>query len=190
MIERYISNDRIAGWSCSISATPARAEHRVKSTFMNRFIVAAALSLLGISSAMSQGRIQPDPAKPCVNTASKPHELCFETPKDDVARAEILSEPFYAVILKTAARCSIPEADRADVQKLFPRSKVFSTRFQCDDDVEENVAYTNVNEAYGFIAVYAGRTAKEAKARLVEVKATARFPGANIRKMQAKIVAP
>jgi hypothetical protein len=39
-----------------------------------------------------------------------------------------------------------------------------------------------------FIAVYAGRTSKEAKARLMEVKATAGFPGANIRKMQVRIV--
>jgi hypothetical protein len=155
---------------------------------MNRFIIAAALSLVGISSAVGQGKIQPDPAKPCGSTAFKPHELCFETPKDDVARAEFLSETFYAIILKTAARCSIPEAERADVQQQFPRFKVFSPRFQCDDDVEENISYTNVNEAYGFIAVYAGRTLKEAKARLLEVKATARFPGANIRKMQVRLV--
>jgi hypothetical protein len=155
---------------------------------MNTFAIAAALSLLGISSAMAQGKIQPDPAKPCGNTAFKPHELCFETPNDEVARAEVLSETFYAIILKTAAPCSNPEADRADVQRVFPRLKVFSTRFQCDDDVEENISYTNVNEAYGFVAVYAGRTMKEAKARLQEVKATARFPGANIRKMQVRLV--
>jgi hypothetical protein len=156
---------------------------------MNAFAIAAALSLLGMTSAMAQGKIQPDPAKSCGNSAFKPHELCFETPQDEVARAELLSETFYAIILKTAARCSIPEADRADVQKAFPHLKVFSTRFQCDDDVEENISYTNVNEAYGFVAVYAGRTMKEAKARLQEVKATARFPGANIRKMQVRLVA-
>jgi hypothetical protein len=155
---------------------------------MNRFIIAAAFSLLGISSAMAQGKVQSDPAKSCGNTTFKPHELCFEAPKDEIARAEFLSETFYAIILKTAARCTIPEADRADVQRLFPRLKVFSTRFQCDDDVEENISYTNVNEAYGFVAVYAGRTMKEAKARLLEVRATAKFPGANIRKMQVKLV--
>jgi hypothetical protein len=156
---------------------------------MNRIIIAAALSLLGIATAMAQGKIQPDPAKSCASPTFKPHELCFETPKDDVARAEFLSETFYAIILKTGARCSIPETDRADVQKLFPSLKVFSMRFQCDDDVEENISYTNVNEAYGFVAVYAGRTLKEAKARLLEVKATTRFPGANIRKMQVRLVA-
>jgi hypothetical protein len=155
---------------------------------MKRFIMAAAVSLLGMSAAVGQGKVQPDPAKACGNTF-KPHELCFETPKDDVARAEFLSEEFYAIILKTAERCSIPETDRTGVQQLFPRLKVFSTRFGCDDDVEENISYTNVNQDYGFIAVYAGKTLKEAKARLVEVKATARFPGANIRKMKVKLVA-
>src|SRR5688572_29704827 len=82
---------------------------------MNRLIIVAALSLLGTSSAMAQGKVQPDPAKSCGNTTFKPHELCFETPKDEVACAEFLSETFYAIILKTAARCTIPEADRADV---------------------------------------------------------------------------
>ena len=70
---------------------------------MNRLIIAAALSLLGVSSAVGQGKVQPDPAKSCGSTTFKPHELCFETPKDDVARAEFLSEAFYAIILKTAA---------------------------------------------------------------------------------------
>lgn len=155
---------------------------------MNRVTIGAALSLLGISSAMAQGKIQPDPAKPCGNPNFKPHELCFETPQDGVARAEFLSEEFYAIILKTAARCSIPETDRAGVQLLFPHHKVFSPRFQCDDDVEENITYTNVNEAYGFLAVYAGRTLKEAKTHLLKVKATGKFPGANIRKMRVRLV--
>jgi hypothetical protein len=155
---------------------------------MNRFIVAAALSLVGVSSALGQGKVQPDPTQACGNVMFKPHELCFETPKDEVARAEFLSEEFYAVILKTAAPCSIPEADRAEVQKLFPRRKVFSSRFGCDDDVEENISYTNVNQDYGFVAVYAGRTLKEAKALLLELEAMARFPGANIRKMRARLV--
>jgi hypothetical protein len=46
------------------------------------------------------------------------------------------------------------------------------------------------DDLYGFLAVYAGLTMKEAKAWLSEVKATGRFPGANIRKMQAKLVYP
>ena len=33
-------------------------------------------------------------------------------------------------------------------------------RFQCDDDIEENISYTNVNDKYAFLAVYAGATLK------------------------------
>jgi hypothetical protein len=150
----------------------------------------AALSvvLAGIASADSLGRIQPDPGVACENT--KPYELCFGKPTDGVARAEFLSEPFYAILLKTAARCSVTEKERLAVQALFPRSKVFSTRFYCEEDVEENISYTNVDEKVGFIAVYAGMTMADAKTMLGHVQATGKFPGANIRRMQAKLVYP
>jgi hypothetical protein len=156
---------------------------------MNRLVLGIILSLAGIASADTQGKIQPDPAGPC-EAQFKPHELCFETPKDEVARAEYLSESFYAIILKTAERCTITEEERLEVQALFPQSKVFSMRFACDDDVEENIGYTNVNDEFGFLAVYAGKTLKAAKARLAAVNAAGQFPGANIRKMQAKLVYP
>jgi hypothetical protein len=156
---------------------------------VNRFIIASLLSLPVVVLADTPGKVQPDPATVCGETFS-PHELCFETPKDGVARAEALSEHFYVVILKTAERCSIPEEERLQVQALFPRSKVFSMRFQCDDDLEEDVSYTNVNDQFGFLAVYAGRTIKEARARLAEVKGTGKFAGANIRRMQARLVYP
>lgn len=139
--------------------------------------------------ADSQGKVQPDPTdskKACRDF--KPHELCFERPKDDMARTEYLSEPFYAVILKTTERCNVTEEERLQAQALFPRSKVFSMRFQCDENVEENISYTNVDGKFGFLAVHAGTTLEEAKRRLAEVNATGRFPGANIRKMQAKLV--
>ena len=157
---------------------------------MNRFVIAILLSLAGITSANAQGKLQPDPAKPCSDRSFKPHELCFETPKDHVARAEYLSEPFYAVILKTADRCTISEKERLQIQALFPHAKVFSMRFYCDENIEENISYTNVNDKFGFLAVYAGPGSKEPNSRLAEVKATGRFPGANIRRMQARLVSP
>ena len=157
---------------------------------MNKLVVVTMLLVSTIALADTQGKIQPDPATPCSGGTFKPHELCFATPTDGIARAEYRSETFYAIILMTSDPCSIAEAERVDVQGLFPSNKVFSMRFQCDDDVEENISYTNVNDKYGFLAVYAGMTMKEAKARLSEVKATGRFPGANIRKMQAKLVYP
>jgi hypothetical protein len=138
-----------------------------------------------------QGKVQPDPTDPKKACRGfKPHELCFERPRDGVARVEYLSEPFYAVILKTTEPCMITEEERLQSQALFPRSKVFSMRFQCNDNIEENIAYTNVDSKFGFLAVYAGTTLEEAKKRLAEVNAAGRFPGANIRKMQAKLVYP
>lgn len=150
-------------------------------------LVAAALLLSGVAWADTQGRVLPDPAKAC--DTFKSHQLCFETPKDGIARAEYRSKPFYAVILKTAERCSIAEEERLRIQALFPRSKVFSTRFECDDE-EEFISYTNVNDKFGFLAVYAGATLAEAKKRLAEVNATGQFSGANIRKMQVVLVSP
>jgi hypothetical protein len=157
---------------------------------MNRIVAAIILSLASVAFADTLGKVRPDPANSCSEQGFKPHELCFETPKDEIARAEYLSEPFYAVILKTTEPCKITEDERLQAQRLFPRGKVFSMRFHCDENIEENISYTNVNDKFGFLAVYAGQTMKEAKARLEEVKATGKFQGANIRKMQARFVFP
>jgi hypothetical protein len=157
---------------------------------VKRFVAAIIFSLASTASADTPGKVRPDPADSCSDQGFKPHELCFETPKDEIARAEYLSEPFYAVILKTTEPCTITEDERLQVQGLFPRAKVFSMRFYCDENIEENISYTNVNDKFGFLAVHAGRTMKEANARLEEVKATGQFQGANIRRMQARFVFP
>ena len=94
------------------------------------------------------------------------------------------------MILKTAQPCTIAEEERLEAQRLFAQAKVFSMRFQCDDNVEENLSYTNVNDKFAFLAVYAGATLKEANARLAEARAAGRFPGANVRRMQARLVYP
>jgi len=165
----------------------AKPERWAQGGPVKAFVMAVALFLSGVASADSQGKVLPDPAASC--KALKPHQLCFETPKDGKARGEYFSEPFYAVILKTAEHCSIPEKERLQTQGMFPGSKVFSMRFECDD-MEEFIRYTNVNDKFGFLAVHAGATLKEANKRLAEVKATGRFPGANIRKMQVVLVFP
>ena len=155
---------------------------------MKAFIVAISLFLSGVAFADTQGKVHPEPSTSC--PSFKPHHLCFDLPKDGIARGEYFSEPFYAIILKTIEPCSISEKERLKVQALFPRSKVFFVRFGCIDDIEEYIRYTNVNDKVGFLAVYAGATVKEANVRLSEVKATGKFPGANIRKMQAVVVFP
>jgi len=124
------------------------------------------------------------------NPEYRPHQLSFEPPDDGLARAEFLSEEFYAVILKSAKRCTIGENERAAVQKLFSKNKVFMDRFNCDDDVEEVITYTNVNHDYAFIAVHAGKTLEDAKALIENYNLSSKFPGANIRQMQAVIAYP
>ena len=136
----------------------------------------------------AQAQTCPDPVKPCAGF--KDHDLSFVLPKDGVARPEVKSPSFWAVILRTAERCAISEKERLAVQAQFPRSKVFQNRFECDDDVENNVTYTNVNAKFGFLAVYAGEERAAADVLLEQVKAGGRFPGANLRRMQAVFVLP
>jgi hypothetical protein len=155
---------------------------------MKILILAFVLSLPAAAFADTQGKVHPEPTANC--EGFKPHHLCFEVPKDGIARAEYSSEPFYAIILRTAGRCGIAEQERLEVQELFSRSKVFFESFNCNDDLEDFIRYTNVNDKFSFLAVHAGASMKEAKKLLSEVKATGKFPGANIRKMQASIVFP
>ena len=67
---------------------------------------------------------------------------------------------------------------------------MFAGRFGCDDDVQNNVSYTNVDPKSGFLAVHAGADRAAGEAMLARVKATGRFPGANVRRMQATFVFP
>ena len=128
----------------------------------------------------------PDPASPCAGF--REHDLSFTRETGGTARAEERSAPFFAVILVSAKACSIPEKERARVQKLFPKRKVFSSRFECDGDVENNVKYANTGEA-AFVAVHGG----ESRAEVDKVAAEARakgFADANVREMQVVLVHP
>ena len=147
-----------------------------------------ALSLALAATALAQGKIHPDPAKP--RPGFKPHQLSFETPQDGVARDEFRSAPFYAVILKSAPPCSVKEKERAEIQALFPSNKVFAPLTSCDQDPEDTISYTNVNPKAGFIAVYAGESLEQAQQFLASVKQSGRFPGANLRRMQAVLGYP
>lgn len=105
------------------------------------------------------------------------------------------SKEFYAVILQSrkavpdpdglagAKQCSghFTESERRKAQSLFPNNKVFASQFGCD---HFQIEYTNVKTDYNFLAVYAGETQKEADELLEKVKASGKFVGANVRKMQ------
>jgi len=147
-----------------------------------------ALSPLLLAASQRPGRVCPDPAHPC--RGFRAHDLSFVLPGDGVASAEARSDSFYAVILRSGAHCSIRERDRVAAQRLFPGRKVFSQRFECDDDVENNVFYTGTRPSLAFLAVYAGATRAQATATLAAVTRTGRFPGANLRRMQVVFVYP
>lgn len=113
----------------------------------------------------------------------QPHDLPFRVP----ANAVILdTELFYVVLLKSmpakddSCDVFIPETERLDAQALFPDRKVFSSR--CVEPGE--LFYTNVSENQRMMAVYAGSTLAEAKRVLAAVKATGKFPGANLRRIR------
>jgi hypothetical protein len=136
--------------------------------------------------SVTQGRVCSDPARPCGDDF-KPNELSFEiVTKFAFDRGEDRSKPFFAVILESGPLCGIPDVKRVEVQALFPGRKVFLHRYLCED-FGDNVGYTKVNKKVGFLAVYGGDTAAEAKKALAEVKATGRFPAANVRKMQVYV---
>jgi hypothetical protein len=158
--------------------------------------------LLGLSAvappargvgAAAQGRrpqrvaaVCPDPTVRCQTSIEfQPHQLSFRVPSDGAIWE---TEQFYAVILKSVrdeskgGDCNIfvPESERVAAQALFPRNKVFASRcFEPGD-----LFYTGVAEAVQFMAVYAGRTRAEGQAMLAKVKATGRYPGANLRRMR------
>jgi hypothetical protein len=155
-------------------------------------VLCLALALLAPAASpadrQAPGRVCPDPARPC--PGFRPYELSFVLPAGGAARAEDRSAPFYAVILRSGPRCTVGEPERLAAQARFPGRKVFATRFECDDGVENNVTYTGVDSRYGFLAVYAGGTRAQADAALALVRATGRFPGANLRRMQVVRVHP
>ena len=131
------------------------------------------------------GVICGNPTVPCKTSATFPaNDLPFRIP----AKANIFdTDLFYAVILKSVSvpeeNCDtfIPEGDRLAAQRLFRDYKVFSSR--CADPGE--LSYTNTSPKARFMAVYAGMTLAEANKMLAAVKASGKYPAANVRRMRA-----
>ena len=134
---------------------------------------------------VAHGKVCPDPERPCGQFKS--NELSFVITKPfNFDRGRDKSLPFYAVILKSAALCSISEDERGRVQRLFPGQKVFVHQLFCQD-FGDKVTYSNINEKVGFLAVYAGETEAEARTVLAKAKASG-FPDANIRRTEVIVV--
>lgn len=133
---------------------------------------------------VTQGKVCPDPAKPC--DGFRANELSFAIAQPfKFDRGRDRSQPFYAVILKSAPLCSIDDSERTAAQKQFPGAKIFLHRHLCDD-FNDKVTYSNVNAKSGFIAVYAGETEAAARQVLDQAKA-AGFAGANLRRMEVVV---
>ena len=126
-----------------------------------------------------------NPNVTCTSAATfEPYDLPFRMPASAVIYD---TELFYAVILRSVAvprdSCDnfIPEADRLSTQILFPDRKVFTSR--CAEP--GRLSYSNTSSKANFMAVYAGTTLADANRMLKAVKATGKFPGANVRRMRA-----
>jgi len=152
----------------------------------NQLGLLALLMLLSPAVAKTQS-ICPDPEKPC--GSFKSYELSFRIPPGNKARAEDRSAAFYAIILKSAAPCSIADDQRKAAQADFPRNKVFISRFECED--EDNISYTTIDDRrYSILAVYAGSTRRQAENFLSRVRTTGRYADAYIRRMTVVRVHP
>ena len=132
------------------------------------------------------GVICGDPTVRCRTSIEfQPYQLPFRIPPQ---AAIWESEQFYAVILKSVrdesrgGDCNVfvPEPERVEAQALFPRHKVFTSRCMEPGDL----FYLGVADDVRFMAVYAGRTRAEGQAMLAKVKATGKFPGANVRRLR------
>jgi hypothetical protein len=139
----------------------------------------------------ARGRVRPsricyDPTAACRTSFEfPPHDLRFELPRNAVIWE---TQEFYVVILSSVrardeSDCDtfVPEDQRLAAQELFPRRKVFTSR--CNEPV--STYYTNTAPTQRFMAVYAGATRAEAEKTLAAVRATRKFPGANLRRMRA-----
>ena len=159
----------------------------------NLFVSSALLLLLcGAVIAQSHAKVKRasaaaicgNPKVACKTSVTfQPHDLPFRVPANDVI---IDTDPFYVVILKSMPAASdscdvfIPETERLAAQALFPDRKVFASR--CVEPGE--LFYTNVSENQRMMAVYGGSTLAEGKRVLALVRATGKFPGANLRRIR------
>jgi len=130
-----------------------------------------------------RGQVCGDPAMSCGEANMfQPYDLQFRIPRNAVIWE---SEQFYAVMLKSVSarhdcEAHVPEDERLQAQSLFPRHKVFADR--CPE--AGTLYYTGTNTDYRFMAVYAGRTRAEANRVLAMVRATGKYPTANLRRMR------
>jgi len=180
-----------------LATGPARSNLMKKTLTLGLILVGVLLAPLNTTAQTHRpvkhgGQICGNPKLKCKTSVTfQINDLPFQVGPSMVI---VDTVPFYAVILKSMAvkndNCDvfIGESERLAAQELFPDHKVFSSR--CTDP--ENLFYADVtsrnprffSETHRLMAVYAGKTVAEAKTMLDAVKATGKYPGANIRRMR------
>jgi hypothetical protein len=161
----------------------------MKNRFLGAGLIGAALvcALVFTVSGEAQrrrGQICGDPMMSCGKANEfQAHDLSFRIPRNAVIWE---SEMFYAIMLqsinaKNNCEAHVSEEARLEAQALFPRNKVFADR--CPEP--GTIYYSGTNSDYRFMAVYAGKTRAEAARMLERVRATGKYPSANLRRMSA-----
>lgn len=123
----------------------------------------------------------------------QPENLSFVLPVNLIWQRNYYSPRYYAVLLDSRKATPVDgpddpcggyfmESERLAVQRIFPANKAFASRVGCG--YLTGISYTNFNYDYNFVALYAGTTLSEARELLARIRATRRFPNANIRQMR------
>ena len=176
------------GWQILVRFPAKRKTRNMNFNKLKKYSLASVASFLTLSGAsgVCAQRIYSDPQ---TQHGRKPYELPFKIPPvKALARPEDRSAEFYAVILKTAERCSIPDEERVSAQVFFPRNKVFLDRFDCG--LEDNITYRPLDNKYSILAVYGGSTKHQAQEILVRARKTGRFADAYLKKIHVVLVHP
>ena len=134
------------------------------------------------------GTICNQPAVKCTSAyAFAPHQLGFAIKEKLEWGKSYRSEEFYAVVLKSVKAAGDPdcsfvtEQERLEEQKMWPNRKVFASHLRCP---EELILYENIDQNFNFLAVYAGRTPKEAQRLLNQIKVNPRYSQAYLKRMR------
>jgi hypothetical protein len=149
---------------------------------------------LGAAPAQTVGEVCSDPAAPCHQSYKRfaPYELSFRLPKSVKPNVPYKSVTFYGVVLKVRSSGAVDECDqgeyssklereRRQVQVMFPKRKVFADQ-QCPDMAAVSYVIAGKSNTSSFLAVYGGRTLKEAQQVLAKVKN--KYRSAAIKPMQ------
>lgn len=171
----------------------------MKKLYIVSSVIVLAFCLPVVAQKASQSRLYDvcgDPSVSCGTSGSfGAEDLPIKITGELEWMGEYKSKVFYAVIVQS--RKVIPTQDianegdtcsgqfsaseRSDLQEMFPSNRVFSSSFGC---YHFEHLYTNVNDKFNFLAVYA-KDNTNARMILKKVRASGKYPGANVRRMQA-----